>query len=157
MKRIILVSICMFMATMSTFAIDYRGVGGNADFSAYKFEGQYYLILTFKDDNDYRLIDYTVLRIKLKDGTILRLEGTDGSKKTLHYTTFSGHSGGSNDKHFAMFMITPEQIEMLNKGVEGIAINSIPEPYVKTKWTGKDKFGKNLYEDYKKLKDEFEE
>ena len=44
MKRIILVSICMFMATMSTFAIDYRGVGGNADFSAYKFEGQYYLL-----------------------------------------------------------------------------------------------------------------
>ena len=66
-------------------------------------------------------------------------------------------SGGSSDKHFAILSITDEEIEKLKIGVEKVAINTIPECYKRNKWAGKETFGSNLYEEFKRMKNEFDE
>ena len=45
----------------------------------------------------------------------------------------------------------------LKNGIEKVAINTIPEVYKRSKWTGKEKFGIGLYNDFKALKKEFDE
>ena len=157
-KLLVLFLLCFF--TLSTFAVEYRSVGSNANFCAYTFDGKYYLILSFKDDDENRISNFTIIKFKLSDGTIIKLEGTDGSKQTSTSTVHWAigiSSGGSDDKHFAIVLITPEQIEKLKVGVDKVAINTVPEVYKRSKWTGKEKFGINLYNDFKNIKNEFEE
>ena len=48
-------------------------------------------------------------------------------------------------------------VEQLKVGVDKVAINTIPEAYKRSKWAGKEKFGPTLYEDFKNLKNEFDE
>ena len=157
-KLLVLFLLCFF--TLSTFAVEYRSVGSNANFCAYTFDGKYYLILSFKDDDENHLSNYTVVKFMLNDGTVIRLEGTDGSKSTSHSSVHWGFgisSGSSTDKHYAIVRITPEQIELLNKGVDKVAINTLPEAYKRSRWRGKEDFGSRLYKDFKELKNEFEE
>jgi len=158
MKKLLL---AMFLLmSISASAVEYCSVGSNADFSVYTFDGAYYLILSFKDDDENRLTDNTIVKFKMKDGKVLVLTGEDGSKKTKTNMTHWGFgimSGGSSDKHYAILYITPEQIEMLKDGVDKVAINTIPEVYKRQKWAGKDSFGTKLYDDFKKLKNEFDD
>jgi hypothetical protein len=157
--RKLLFSLFVMMAS-SMSAVEYCSVGSNADFCVYTFDGNYYLILSFKDDDENRLTDNTIVKFKLKDGTVLSLSGSDGSKATKSSMTHWGMgimSGGSSDKHFAILSITNEEIEKLKQGVEKVAINTIPECYKRGKWSGKDTFGSKLYEEFKKLKNEFDE
>ena len=48
-------------------------------------------------------------------------------------------------------------VEQLKVGVDKVAINTIPEAYKRSKWAGKEMFGPTLYEDFKNLKNEFDE
>ena len=160
MKRLLFLFVICLMSISSAFAIKYRIIGLNAEFSVYTFEGQYYLILSFKDSGDNRLTDNTIVKFKMSDGSIMRFEGYDGSKKTLNsgvHWGFGIMSGSSSDKHFAIFPITTEEIEQLKIGVEKVVINTVPEVYMRDNWTGKAKFGPSLYEDFKNLKNEFGE
>lgn len=158
-KRLFLTLLLIISAT-SAFAVEYRSVGSNAEFCVYTFDGQYFLILSFKDDEDNRLSNNTVIKFKLKDGSIIRLEGYNGSTKTsmdsVHWG-FGISSGSTSEKHFAIVAISPEQIDKLKIGVDRIAINTVPEAYKRHTWTGKSKFGQLLYEDFINLKDEFDE
>lgn len=159
MKRFLL-TFLLCLSIISSFAVEYRSIGSNADFCAYYFDGQYYLILSFKDDANSRLTNQTIIKFKLNNGTILKLEGYDGSRKTTSNFIELGlgfSTGSSNDKHITIVSITQEQIEQLQIGVDKVAINTIPEVYKRSKWSGKEKFGILLYEDFKSLKDEFDE
>ena len=150
----------LLLVSMSVSAIEYCSVGSNANFCVYTFDNDSYLILSFKDDDENRLTDNTIVKFKLKDGRELRLEGGDGSKSTKANMTHWGlgiMSGGSSDKHYAILYISKEQIEMLKVGVEKVAINTIPEVYKRQKWSGKDTFGSKLYDEFKKLKNEYDE
>ena len=141
-------------------AINYRSVGSNADFCVYRFDGESFLILSFKDDDENRLTDNTIVKFKLKDGRILILNGFEGSKKVKHSGVNWGFgivSGSSSDKHYAILIISQEEIEMLKVGIDKVAINTIPEVYKRDSWAGKEKFGANLYDDFKNEKDEFDE
>lgn len=138
--------------------VEYHGVGSNADFCAYQFDGDNYIILSFKDDDENRLTNTPVLKLQLKDGTVLRLTGTDNSKKTKQNMTnwgFGIMTGSSSEKHYAMFYVTPEDIEKLKVGVQKLAINTIPEVYKRS--LKSDKLGKPLYDDFQKKKGDFEE
>jgi len=157
--RKLLFSIVMLVTT-SMSAAEYYSVGSNADFCVYTFDGYYFLILSFKDDDENRLTDNTIVKFKLKDGSVLSLSGSDGSKSTKSKMTnwgFGIMSGGSSDKHYAILLITTEDIEKLKQGVEKVAINTIPKCYKRSKWSGKDSFGSKLYEEFKNLKNEFDE
>jgi len=157
--RKFLFSLFLLMAT-SMSAAEYYSVGSNADFCLYTFDGEYYLILSFKDDDENRLTDNTIVKFKLKDGSVLSLSGSDGSKSTKSHMTHWGMgimSGGSSDKHFAILPITVEEIDRLKQGVEKVAINTIPECYKRSKWNGKESFGSKLYDEFKTMKNEFDE
>lgn len=160
MKKIIMFLLMIFSVS-SLYAVEYRSVGSNADFNAYTFDGKYYLILSFKDEGDNRLTNFTIVKIKLNDGRLLVLEGLNASNSidnssTSFYTGsgFGYSIGSSDEKHFAILPITEEQIESLNVGVERVAINTIPEVYKRSKWSGKKNFGQSLYNDFKNLVDE---
>lgn len=159
MKRLVFFLFLSLIMT-SANAVGYRSVGTNADFCVYTFDGDYFLVLSFKDDDKNRLSDQTVVKFQLKDGSIMRLTGYDGSKKTYVQSYFWGYgmaSESTNENHYAVVYITPEQIEQLKIGIEKVAINTIPEVYKRSKWTGKEKFGIGLYNDFKALKNEFDE
>lgn len=160
MKRLLFLFVISLMTISSAYAIKYRNVGLNAEFCVYTFESQYYLILSFKDTDDNRLTDNPIVKFKMSDGSIMRFEGYDGSKKTLNRGVHWGYgimTGSSSDKHFAIFPITTEEIEQLKIGVEKVVINTVPEIYMRDNWTGKAKFGSSLNEDFKNLKNEFGE
>ena len=150
----------MIFSASSAFSVEYRSVGSSTDFNAYTFDGKYYLILSFKDDSKNRLTNYTVVKFQLKDGSILVLNGTnasssvDSSSTSIYNGGFGYTTGNTDEKHYAILPITEEQIESLKKGVERVAINTIPEVYKRSKWTGKKNFGQNLYNDFKSLPDE---
>ncbi len=92
-----------------------------------------------------------------------QLEGYDGSRNTssdsyLWNTGLTAYvTENSHERHYAIVEITPDEIEKLKVGVDKIAINTIPEVYKRQKWSGKAKFGSTLYDDFKKLKDDFDE
>lgn len=159
MKKLIL--IFLFLLSISEAnAVEYRSVGSNAEFCVYTFDGEYYLILSFEDDDENHLSNNTVIKFMLIDGTVIRLEGTEGSKSTSHGSVHWGFgisSGSSTDKHYAIVRITQEQIEQLKIGVDKVAINTLPEAYKRSRWSGKENFGISLYQDFKELKNEFEE
>ena len=159
MKKFVLLLIFIISMT-SASAVEYRSVGSNAEFCAYTFDSEYFLFLSFKDDDDNRLSNNTIVKFKLLDGTVIRLEGTDGSTKTTTSAVNWGFgivTGSSSEKHFAVVRITREEIEMLAIGVDKVAINTLPEVYKRSKWSGKETFGKRLYDDFMNLTSEFEE
>ncbi len=159
MKMKKLLMIFVFLLTVSSVgAVKYRSVGGNADFSAYVFDGEYFLVLSFSDGADSHLMEETMVIFKLKDGRTIRLKGVEGSvslSSNSHYNDFGQASTDTKKNGYTKLKITKEQIAMLNTGVEIVAINTIPEAYVRNKWTGKEKFGQRLYEDFQSLKDGF--
>ena len=157
MRKLLFSFFLLIVSSMS--AAEYYSVGSNAIFCLYTFDGDYYLILSFKDDDENRLTDNTIVKFKLKDGSVISLSGSDGSKSTKsHMINWGGiMSGGSSDKHFAILPITTEEIEKMKQGVEKVAINTIPECYKRNKWSGKDTFGSKLYEEFKNMKNEFDE
>lgn len=159
MKKFFILIIVMISVTTS-YAAEPLSVGSNAKFYAYRFDNEYFLILSFKDDDENRLTDGSVIKFMLTDGKILKLEGVDASKSTKNKSVNWGlgiSSGSSSDTHFAIFGITKEQIEMLKAGIDKIAINTIPEVYQRNKWSGKADFGKTLYKNFSDIKDEFEQ
>ena len=137
-----------------------HSVGSNAEFSSFFFDNQYYLILQFKDDEENRLTDNSIVKFTLNDEAVVRFSRYDGSKQTSERAVHWGFgivTGSSSDKHFAILTVTREQLGKLKVGVDKVAINTIPNIYLRDKWSGKSKFGNNLYEDYMRLKDEFDE
>ena len=50
------------------------------DVYPYFFDGDYYLILSYKDSNARRLIPQSVVKFQMKDGSEMKLTGFDGSK-----------------------------------------------------------------------------
>jgi len=160
MTRRFILSLFFLFSLSSAFAVEYRSVGIKAEFCAYTFDGQYFLILSFKDVGDNRLSNNTIVKFKLNDGTVLRLEGYNGSTETSISSLYWGYgvsSSSSDEKHYAILTISPEQIEKLKIGVQKVSINTIPEVYKKFTWIGKAKFGQLLYDDFMNLRDEFDE
>lgn len=155
MKKVIL-SLLLTIACSSNILAESFSIGGNADLYTYRFDNEYFLIVAFKDDSNNRLMEGSMMKILLRNGSIIRLDGTEGSKrtKTKEQEWFFGRTTGrSTDTHYAIFYISDEDVNSLKTGVEKIAINTIPERYVYD--CGK-KFGQNLYDSFKKIKDEFE-
>lgn len=116
MRKLLLLLLIM-MSTVSASAVESRSVGSNTDFYAYTFDGKYYLILTFKDDNKYRLTHFSIVKFVLNDGTIIRLEGINASSSsdissTSFYNGFGSFTiGDTDERHYAILSITEDYIK----------------------------------------------
>lgn len=164
MKRVVLL-ICFILPTLLISAEDsYEkpipaySVGSNAKFYAYTFDDAYYLILSFMDSEKYHLISNCVIKFQLNDGSVLRLDGIDSSGQTSSASVLVGSVivGGSSNYHYVLIPISWDKIEKIKDGVDKVAINTIPVVYERDSWSGKKKFGINLYNAFKDLKKEFE-
>ena len=156
MRKIIL-SFILLLSMSLTYAAEFLSIGFNAKVCAYTFDGNYYLILSFKDYNDYKFLGRPVIKFLLNDGTIIKLDGYDEAVKiTSTAIDWGGIStGSSKENHFAVLPISKEQIEQFKKGVDKIAINTIPKVYKSKKWSIKKNFGMLLYQDFMDLPDDF--
>ena len=143
--------------TMS-YAAEFRSIGGKAKVCAYTFDGNYYLILSFSDFNDCKLISSPIVKFLLNDGTIIKLDVYDEAVKITSTTVAWGgiSTGSSKECYYAILPISKEQIEQLKKGVDRIAINTIPRVFKTGKWSNKKKFGMLLYQDFMELPDDFD-
>ena len=157
MKKILLLALLLSLSMASLHGADFRSIGINAKVCAYTFDGDYYLILSFKDYNDYKFLGRPVIKFLLNDGTIIKLDGYDEAVKiTSTAIDWGGIStGSSKENHFAVLPISKEQIEQFKKGVDKIAINTIPKVYKSKKWSNKKNFGMLLYQDFMDLPDDF--
>ena len=158
MKKILF--LCLLLCSMSASAFHFgRSAGRKAEFVAYRFENEYFLILQFEDDDgDCLLMDNAIVKIKLQDGSEMRLTGFDSSQKTENYIDWRWHFTSTDNKtHFAVLPISNADVERLKIGIDMIAINTIPEVYKWKNQNRKSKIGQELYEDFKKLKDDFED
>ena len=158
MKRLLLI-ISFMMALSSSNAVKYRELGFDAKFSVYVFDGVKYLLLSFEDSKNKQISGYTIIKFKLKNNQVIRLENTQAGEraKTKSVSWISGIvSSSASNIHYVFFEITPEIMDMLQVGIKAITINTIPEVYY---YAGDEteKFGELIYKDLKNLKDEFEE
>ncbi len=159
MKKILFLFLFLFTVS-STYAVKYRSVGSSAEFTAYLFDGQYYLILTFSEGSGFHMTEETIVKMQTKDGKVIKIGSVKGSSSERSSSNFWGIdydqvSTKTEKKRYAMLAITREQIEMLKAGVHAVAINTIPEVYYRDSWSGKDKFGPGLYDDFMIMKDPF--
>ena len=154
MKRlqILLLLLATTVSTMLAGDTNYYNIGRNAKFNAYRFEGNNYIIMSFIDDNENRLSNFPIVKIKLGNEQILRLQGFDNSKQIASNAINLGFgliAGGTVQQHFVIFQITDEQIEQLQYGIAKLTINTIPEIYTRT--VKNDKVGNQLFLDFKRI------
>ena len=163
MKKVLLFTI-MFVWSVLAFAqsVSYTykplaAKGCSVRYSVAKQDSSYYIVVTIKSDR-FQFLNETTMMIRNFNNEILKLEGKhigDGSK-----------TGGIVSGNIvipvtelittAQFPITPEQMEILSKGVAKIRITAIPMNHERT--FNKDKIGKKLYKYLKELtvnKDDF--
>lgn len=162
MKKLLLSAIICLMS-LPSFAVNFRSAGRYAEFCVYRFDGEDFLILKFQDDDDTRLTPWTIVKFKMIDGTILRLEGCDVNYEVSsngHSFMFGGFSSFSSSSsltnHFVRLKINKEHIDILKKGVKKVVINTLPEIYSHT-YKEKGKLGDELSADFAKLKDEMDD
>lgn len=145
----------MLLLALCSFAqnkVNYYNIGKKASLSAWCFDGNKFLILSFSDNDEKRLVESPIIKIQLFDGSILRLSGVDCSYKTI----MQGGKYGSKEAgtHYIMLPVSDEQIKNLDTGVMKIVINTIPELFYKS--YSSDKFGAKLHEDFMNWKDEMD-
>lgn len=155
MRKFFLLS-AMLLLALCSFAqnkVNYYNIGKKASLSAWCFDGNKFLILSFSDNDEKRLVESPIIKIQLFDGSILRLSGVDCSYKTI----MQGGKYGSKEAgtHYIMLPVSDEQIKNLDTGVMKIVINTIPELFYKS--YSSDKFGAKLHEDFMNWKDELSE
>lgn len=154
MKRLQVLLLLLATTAGAMFAADtnYYNIGRNAKFSAYRFESSNYIIMSFVDDNENRLPNLPIVKIKLGNEQTIRLQGFDNSKQTASNAINLGFgliAGGTIQQHFVIFQISDEQIEQLQHGIKKLTINTIPEIYTRT--MKNDKTGNQLFLDFKRL------
>jgi hypothetical protein len=158
MKKLFFLFAALMVSLTSAYAVKYRELGFDAKFSVYTFDSIKYLVLTYTDSKYKQLSGNTVIKFKLTNDKILRLENTQAGQrsKSKSVSWISGVTSTTlASEHYVFFELTPEIMEMMQVGIKSIVINTIPEVYYYDGDETAD-FAKLIYKDYMNLKDEFE-
>lgn len=121
-------------------------------YSVTKQDTAYYIIATVKSDRLNFLKQSTML-LKTFDGEVLKLNGSQISSGSETAGIVSGNIviPVTSISSTAQFKISPQQFELLKKGVAKIRLSTIPIEHERT--FAKDKIGKKLYQFFLKQKD----
>lgn len=161
MKRIILLILICALLPLQMIAQSFT-VGSNCIFTPYLFDGDYSLIMDYRDNNNANLTGDIIVKFRLNDGTDLVLHGIPATENYISNSSgsslgsYSYSSGSTVSNKYVIFRITKEQIKRFEIGVDKVAINTIPTIYYREKWSGKKSFGKDLYNAFNELKDIFD-
>lgn len=150
----IVLTMCSININAQTVGYTYRPLaaeGCNMKYSVVKQDTAYYIIATVKSDRLNFLKESTML-LKTFDGEVIKLYGSQIGSGSETAGIVSGNIvlPVTEISSTAQFKISPQQFELLKKGVAKIRLSTIP---IEHEWTfAKDKIGKKLYQFFLKQK-----
>lgn len=146
--------LCAMFTYAQSVSYSYRPLAAEGCYVKYTAnwqEGKPYLIVSVRSDRMKFVVEPVVL-LKTTDGETIRLEGAplDISSQSIGITSGNLIIPIQEFNATAQFSITPEQIELLNKGISKVRISLVPMNHERT--FSKDKIGKKLYKAFQKTK-----
>ena len=154
-KILFLLCMCLRLSVNAqTVGYTYKALaadGCNMKYSIAKQDSDYLIIATVSSDRMTFLNDPT-MKIKTFTGEYLELKGIVIGNRSQSAGLISGNmvTPVTEISSTAQFRITPQQLEVLNKGVAKIRLSMTPMNHECT--FQKDKIGKKLYQFYLKEK-----
>lgn len=150
----IVLTMCSININAQTVGYTYRPLaaeGCNMKYSVVKQDTAYYIIATVKSDRLNFLKESTML-LKTFDGEVIKLYGSQIASSSETAGIVSGNIvlPVTEISSTAQFKISPQQFELLKKGVAKIRLSTIPIEHERT--FAKDKIGKKLYQFFLKQK-----
>lgn len=150
----IVLTMCSININAQTVGYTYRPLaaeGCNMKYSVVKQDTAYYIIATVKSDRLNFLKESTML-LKTFDGEVIKLYGSQIGSGSETAGIVSGNIvlPVTEISSTAQFKISPQQFELLKKGVAKIRLSTIPIEHERT--FDKDKIGKKLYQFFLKQK-----
>lgn len=150
----IVLTMCSININAQTVGYTYRPLaaeGCNMKYSVGKQDTAYYIIATVKSDRLNFLKESTML-LKTFDGEVIKLYGSQIGSGSETAGIVSGNIvlPVTEISSTAQFKISPQQFELLKKGVAKIRLSTIPIEHERT--FAKDKIGKKLYQFFLKQK-----
>lgn len=150
----IVLTMCSININAQTVGYTYRPLaaeGCNMKYSVVKQDTAYYIIATVKSDRLNFLKESTML-LKTFDGEVIKLYGSQIGSGSETAGIVSGNIvlPMTEISSTAQFKISPQQFELLKKGVAKIRLSTIPIEHERT--FAKDKIGKKLYQFFLKQK-----
>ena len=150
----IVLTMCSININAQTVGYTYRPLaaeGCNMKYSVVKQDTAYYIIATVKSDRLNFLKESTML-LKTFDGEVIKLYGPQIGSGSETAGIVSGNIvlPVTEISSTAQFKISPQQFELLKKGVAKIRLSTIPIEHERT--FAKDKIGKKLYQFFLKQK-----
>lgn len=153
---ILSIVLTMFSANINAQTVGYTyrplaAEGCNMKYSVVKQDTAYYIIATVKSDRLNFLKESTML-LKTFDGEVIKLYGSHIGSGSETAGIVSGNIvlPVTEISSTAQFKISPQQFELLKKGVAKIRLSTIPIEHERT--FDKDKIGKKLYQFFLKQK-----
>lgn len=153
---ILSIVLTMFSANINAQTVGYTyrplaAEGCNIKYSVVKQDTAYYIIATVKSDRLNFLKESTML-LKTFDGEVIKLYGSQIGSGSETAGIVSGNIvlPVTEISSTAQFKISPQQFELLKKGVAKIRLSTIPIEHERT--FAKDKIGKKLYQFFLKQK-----
>lgn len=153
---ILSIVLTMFSANINAQTVGYTyrplaAEGCNMKYSVVKQDTAYYIIATVKSDRLNFLKESTML-LKTFDGEVIKLYGSQIGSGSETAGIVSGNIvlPVTEISSTAQFKISPQQFELLKKGVAKIRLSTIPIEHERT--FAKDKIGKKLYQLFLKQK-----
>lgn len=153
---ILSIVLTMFSANINAQTVGYTyrplaAEGCNMKYSVVKQDTAYYIIATVKSDRLNFLKQSTML-LKTFDGEVIKLYGSQIGSGSETAGIVSGNIvlPVTEISSTAQFKISPQQFELLKKGVAKIRLSTIPIEHERT--FAKDKIGKKLYQFFLKQK-----
>ena len=153
---ILSIVLTMFSANINAQTVGYTyrplaAEGCNMKYSVVKQDTAYYIIATIKSDRLNFLKESTML-LKTFDGEVVKLYGSQIGSGSETAGIVSGNIvlPVTEISSTAQFKISPQQFELLKKGVAKIRLSTIPIEHERT--FAKDKIGKKLYQFFLKQK-----
>lgn len=147
---ILFIVLTMFSANINAQTVGYTyrplaAEGCNMKYSVVKQDTAYYIIATVKSDRLNFLKESTML-LKTFDGEVIKLYGSQIGSGSETAGIVSGNIvlPVTEISSTAQFKISPQQFELLKKGVAKIRLSTIPIEHERT--FAKDKIGKKLYQ-----------
>lgn len=150
----VVLTMCSININAQTVGYTYRPLaaeGCNMKYSVVKQDTAYYIIATVKSDRLNFLKESTML-LKTFDGEVIKLYGSQIGSGSETAGIVSGNIvlPVTEISSTAQFKISPQQFELLKKGVAKIRLSTIPIEHERT--FAKDKIGKKLYQFFLKQK-----
>lgn len=147
----IMCSVNLYAQTVGYTYRPFAAEGCSMKYSVARQDTAYYIIATVKSDRLNFLKESTML-LKTFDGDVIKLDGSQIGNGSESAGIVSGNIflPITEISSTAQFKISPQQFELLKKGVAKIRLSTIPIEHERT--FAKDKIGKKLYEFFLKQK-----